>query len=76
MTQNNPSYIGNLIPSVMNYQKKIDSYKKGIREGEFYEEPIGDDPFGCFYPDWQSLNRLVFTINFRQSHNIKVVKLN
>ena len=52
MTENKPSYIGNLIPSVMNYQKIIDSYKKGIRDGEFYEEPIGDDPFGCFYPDW------------------------
>ena len=49
MTQNNPSYIGNLIPSIMSYQKKIDNYKKGIREGEFYEEPIGDE---FIYPDW------------------------
>jgi len=49
MTQNNPSYIGDLIPSIMSYQKKIDSYKKGIREGEFYEEPIGDE---FIYPDW------------------------
>ncbi len=49
MSQNNPSYIGNLIPSIMSYQKKIDSYKKGIREGEFYEEPIGDE---FIYPDW------------------------
>ena len=49
MTENKPSYIGNLIPSVMNYQKIIDSYKKGIRDGEFYEEPIGDE---FNYPDW------------------------
>jgi len=49
MTKNNPSYIGDLIPSVMNYQKIIDSYKKGIRDGNFYEEPIGDDHI---YPDW------------------------
>ena len=50
MTKNNhPSYIGNLIPSVMNYQKIIDSYKKGISDGEFYEEPIGDE---YIYPDW------------------------
>ena len=49
MTENKPSYIGNLIPSVMNYQKIIDNYKKGIRDGEFYEEPIGDE---FNYPDW------------------------
>ena len=52
MTENNPSYIGNLIPSVMNYQKIIDSYKKGIRDGEFYEEPVCDAQYGYFYPDW------------------------
>ena len=74
MTENNPSYVGNLIPSIMNYQKIIDSYKKGIRDGEFYEEPIGDDPFGCFYPDWQSLKKLVIAQSFRQSDNIIVVK--
>lgn len=52
MTEDNPSYVGNLIPSIMNYQKIIENYKKGIRAGDFYEEPIDDDPFGCFYPDW------------------------
>ena len=52
MSENDPSFIGNLIPSVMNYQKIIDNYNKGIKSGEFYEEPIGDDLFGCFYPDW------------------------
>ena len=49
MTQDNSSYVGNLIPTVMNYQKIIDSYRRGIREGEFYEEPIGDE---FLYPDW------------------------
>ena len=49
MTENTPSYIGNLVPSVMNYMKIIDAYNKGIRDGEFYEEPIGDD---LTYPDW------------------------
>ena len=49
MTQDNSSYVGNLIPTVMNYQKIIDSYKRGIIEGEFYEEPIGDE---FLYPDW------------------------
>tara|TARA_B100000900_G_scaffold11503_1_gene9461 strand:- start:443 stop:592 length:150 start_codon:yes stop_codon:yes gene_type:complete len=49
MTEDNPSYIGNLIPSVMNYQKIIENYKKGIRAGDFYEEPIDDD---LIYPDW------------------------
>ncbi len=48
MNEKNPSYIGDLIPSVINYQKIIDRYKKGIKEGEFYEEPIGD----FIYPDW------------------------
>ena len=49
MTRNKPSYIGDLIPTVMNYQKIIDRYKKGIRDGEFYEEPIGHE---LNYPDW------------------------
>ena len=52
MTEENPSYIGSLIPSVMNYEKIIDNYKKGISNGDFYEEPIDNDPFGYFYPDW------------------------
>ena len=49
MTENIPSYIGDLIPSVLNYQKIIDRYKKGIRDGDFYEEPMGDE---FIYPDW------------------------
>ena len=49
MTENNPMYVGQLIPSVINYQKIIDSYQKGIRDGDFYEEPIG---YEFIYPDW------------------------
>ena len=49
MTEYTPSYVGNLVPSLMNYNKIIESYKKGIREGDFYEEPLGDE---FIYPDW------------------------
>ena len=49
MAEINPSYIGDLIPSVMNYQKIIDRYKKGIADGDFYEEPLCDE---FMYPDW------------------------
>tara|TARA_Y100000589_G_scaffold21962_1_gene18281 strand:+ start:135 stop:296 length:162 start_codon:yes stop_codon:yes gene_type:complete len=48
----NPVYVGDIIPSVASYQKAINIYKKGLKSGDFYEEPIGDDPFGYFYPDW------------------------
>ena len=27
-------------------------YEKALKQGEFYEEPIGEDPFGHIYPDW------------------------
>ncbi len=47
-----PNYVGDLIPSTANYQRAIDIYKKGIKSGDFYEEPLGEDPFGYFYPDW------------------------
>ena len=45
----NPVYVGDIIPSVSTYQKAINIYKKGIQSGDFYEEPIGDD---FNYPDW------------------------
>ena len=45
----NPVYVGDLIPSVATYQKAINIYKKGLKSGDFYEEPIGDD---FTYPDW------------------------
>ncbi len=47
-----PIYIGDLVPSINSYQKIIDKYKRGLKKGEFYEEPIGEDPSGYFYPDW------------------------
>ena len=51
-SKNGPSYVGDLIPSIYTYEKMIDLYQRGIEKGEFYEEPIGEDIFGPFYPDW------------------------
>ena len=48
-SNNEPVYVGDLIPSVITYQRAINIYNKGIKEGEFYEEAIGDD---FIYPDW------------------------
>ena len=36
-----PIYVGNLLPSIASYKKIIEKYDKGIKEGEFYEKPIG-----------------------------------
>jgi len=44
-----PIYVGDLLPSIASYKKIIENYDKGIKEGEFYEEPIGGD---FNYPDW------------------------
>ncbi len=44
-----PVYVRDIIPSVSTYQKAINFYKKGLKSGDFYEEPIGDD---FNYPDW------------------------
>ena len=44
-----PIYGGDLLPSIASYKKIIEKYDKGIKEGEFYEEPIGGD---FNYPDW------------------------
>ena len=41
-----PIYVGDLLPSKASYKKK---YNKGIKERDFYEEPIGGD---FNYPDW------------------------
>ena len=38
-----PIYIGDLLPSLASYKKIIEKYYKGIKEGEFYEEPIVRD---------------------------------
>ena len=44
-----PIYVGDLVPSVESYKKVIKKYDKGIKEGEFYEEPLSSD---FIYPDW------------------------
>ena len=44
-----PIYVGDLIPSIASFEKIIEKYYKGIKEGEFYEEPIGRD---FNYPYW------------------------
>ena len=44
-----PIYIGDLIPSIASYKKVIEKYEKGIKKGEFYEEPLCAD---FIYPDW------------------------
>ena len=44
-----PIYVGNLLPSIASYKKIIEKYYKGIKKGEFYEEPTGRD---FKYPDW------------------------
>ena len=41
-------YVGYLIPCIASYKKRIKKYDIGIKEGEFYEEPIGGD---FYYPD-------------------------
>ena len=38
-----PIYVGDLFPSITSYIKIIEKYYKGIKEGEFYEEPLGGD---------------------------------
>ena len=44
-----PIYVGDLITSINSSKKIIEKYDKGIKEGEFYKEPIGGD---FNYPDW------------------------
>jgi len=43
-----PIYLGDLIPSIASSKKIIEKYDKGIKEGEFYEEPTGRD---FYYPN-------------------------
>jgi len=45
-----PIYVGDLIPSIVFYNKIIEKYDKGIKERKFYEELLGGDLF--YYPDW------------------------
>ena len=42
-------YVGDLISSIGSSKNIMEKYDKGIKEGEFYEEPIGRD---FNYPDW------------------------
>ena len=44
-----PIYVVDLLPSIASYKKIIEKYDKGIKKGEFYEEPTGRD---FKYPDW------------------------
>ena len=44
-----PIYVGDLIPSIASSKNIIEKYDKGIKDGKFYEEPIGRD---FNYPDW------------------------
>ena len=43
-----PINVGDLVPSIASYKKAVEKYYKGIKEGEFYEEPLGED---LNYPD-------------------------
>ena len=42
-------YVGDLGPSTASYKKVFEKYDKGIKEGEFYEEPFDGD---INYPVW------------------------
>ena len=44
-----PIYVGDLISSIASSKMIIEKCDKGIKEGEFYAEPIGRD---FNYPDW------------------------
>ena len=48
----NPVYVGDIIPSISTYQKAINLYEKGLKNGDFYEEPNGHSLICEFYPDW------------------------
>ena len=43
-----PIYLGDSVPSMASYKMAIEKYDKGIKLGEFYEEPLGGD---FNYPD-------------------------
>ena len=42
-------YVGDLIPSIASYKKIIEKYEKGLKKGDFYEDPILEE---FTYPDW------------------------
>ena len=43
-----PIYLGDLVSSITSYRTGMEKYEEGIKEGEFYEEPLGWD---FNYPD-------------------------
>ena len=47
MDKDIPSYVGDLIPSTANFNQ-AHNYKREIKAGDFYEEPISED---FRYPD-------------------------
>ena len=49
MDKDIPSYVGDLTPSISNYNQAINDFKRGIKAGDFYEDPICED---FLYPDW------------------------
>ena len=42
-------HIADLVPSIASYKRLIEKYERGLKEGEFFEEPLGGD---FNYPDW------------------------
>ena len=44
-----PIYEGLFISYLSSYQKIIDKYERGLKKGEFHEEPLGEV---LIYPDW------------------------
>ena len=44
-----PIDVGDLVPSIASYKMAIEKYERVLKDGGFYEEPLGDD---FNYPDW------------------------
>ena len=44
-----PIFVGDLVPSVATYKRVMEKYARGLKKGDFYEEPICED---FNYPDW------------------------
>ena len=38
-----PTFVGDLVPSIASYKKAIEKYDKGIKEGQYFEETLGGD---------------------------------
>ena len=44
-----PIYVGDFVLSIISYKKAIKNYERGLKDGGFYEELLGED---FNYPDW------------------------